>query len=121
MKLEIKQDTTLVARCGLYCGACRAYLKGRCPGCAGNTKASWCKVRTCCSEHGYGTCADCKEFTDPNDCRKFNNLVSKVIGLVLNSDRRACVLKIRELGVDGFAAFMTAQQRQTLPRRGVGK
>lgn len=27
---ELTADSRLVARCGLYCGACRAYLKGRC-------------------------------------------------------------------------------------------
>jgi len=31
---EIIADEKLVAKCGLYCGACGAYLKGRCPGCA---------------------------------------------------------------------------------------
>jgi hypothetical protein len=44
--------------------------------------------------------------------------VSTVIGVVLNSDRRACVLKVRELGLDGYAAFMAERGRQTLPRRG---
>ena len=115
---EISVDENLVAHCGLYCGACPSYLKGRCPGCHENTKATWCGVRTCCGEHSYETCADCKELTDPNDCAKFNNFFSKVIGFVLNSTRQACVLKIRELGADGYAAFMTERKRQTLPRRG---
>jgi hypothetical protein len=118
MKRDIKRDPTLVAYCGLYCGACGAYLKGRCTGCQENVKAKWCKVRACCAEHSYNSCADCKDFADPNDCRKFNNLIAKVIGVVLNSNRQACVLKIREMGLDGFAAFMAEQKRQTLPRRG---
>lgn len=118
MQLEIKQDPSLVAYCGLYCGACRSYLKGRCPGCHENRKATWCKVRTCCGEHSYTTCASCQEFPDPQDCRKFNNLMARVIGVLFNSNRRACVLKIRELGVERFATFMTEQKRQTLPRRG---
>lgn len=115
---EIAVNKDLVAFCGLYCGACGAYLKGRCPGCHENAKAGWCKIRTCCPEHAHATCADCKEFGDPNDCRKFNNWVSTILGIVLNSNRRACVLKIRELGLDGFAAFMAERGRQTLPRRG---
>jgi Protein of unknown function (DUF3795) len=115
---EVTVNKELVANCGLYCGACRAYLKGRCPGCHENAKATWCKIRPCCAEHAYATCADCKEFPNPNNCRTFNNLFSKVIGVVLNSDRQACVLKIRELGVEGFAAFMASKKRQTLPRRG---
>jgi hypothetical protein len=115
---EITANKDLVARCGLYCGACGAYLKGRCPGCHENAKATWCKVRACCGEHGYATCADCKEFTNPNDCGKFNNVISKVIGVVFGSNRQACVLKIRELGADGYATFMTERRRQSLPRRG---
>ncbi len=116
---EITVDKELVAYCGLYCGACRAYLKGRCPGCHENTKATWCKVRTCCGDHAYATCAECEEFTNPNDCRMFNNFIGKVIGVLLNSNRQACVLKVRELGLEGFAAFMAERKRQTLPRRGV--
>jgi hypothetical protein len=115
---EITADGELVAYCGLYCGACGSYLKGRCPGCHENVKAGWCKIRTCCAEHDYATCVDCREFTDPNRCGKFNNIVSKVIGVVLNSNRPACVLKVRELGLDGFAALMAKRKRQTLPRRG---
>jgi hypothetical protein len=68
-------------------------------------------------DHAYRTCADCRTFTDPNDCTKFHSFVSRVIGLVLGSNRQACVLKIRELGRDGYAAHMAAERRQTLPRR----
>lgn len=116
-KKAIVADKNLVARCGLYCGACRAYLKGRCPGCHENARASWCTIRSCCAEHGHASCADCRDFADPNDCRKFDNLVAKVIGVVLNSDRKACVLTIRERGADGYAAFMAERRCQTLPRR----
>lgn len=115
---EIRADRQLVARCGLYCGACGSYLKGRCPGCAGNEKASWCKVRSCCAEHQYGSCADCGEHEDPLQCGRFDNFFARVIGVVLNSDRAACIAKIRELGPDGYAAFMAERRRQTLPRRG---
>lgn len=115
---EIVADRTRVAYCGLYCGACGSYIKERCPGCHENVKARWCKIRTCCGEHGYASCADCVEFTDPNHCNKFNNLVSKVVGVVLNSNRRGCVLKVRELGLDGFAALMAERKSPSLPRRG---
>jgi hypothetical protein len=32
----IVADAGLVAYCGLYCGACKAYLKEKYPGCHGN-------------------------------------------------------------------------------------
>jgi hypothetical protein len=111
-------NPALIAACGLYCGACGRYLKGGCPGCAENQKASWCKIRSCNLEHHYKSCAECTELTDPNDCKKFNNLMSKFFAVVFNSNRRACILKVRELGPDSYAAFMAEARRQSLPRRG---
>jgi hypothetical protein len=111
-------NADLVACCGLYCGACGSYRRGRCPGCRGNVKATWCKVRTCCLERSYASCADCVEHQDPARCGRFDNWIARAIGFVLNSDRRACVLKIRELGPAGFADFMAQRGRQSLPRRG---
>ncbi|MDD5308214.1 MAG: DUF3795 domain-containing protein [Deltaproteobacteria bacterium] len=116
MKKEIVADVKLVARCGLYCGACGAYLNGRCPGCAGNDKASWCKVRSCCAKRSYASCADCTEFADPRDCARFHNVMSRIIGFVLRSDRRACVLQIREKGLDGHARIMAESRRQSIRR-----
>jgi hypothetical protein len=115
---EIKIGKDLVAFCGLYCAACGSYRKGRCPGCHKNAKAKWCKVRSCCLENSFITCADCKESADPNQCRKFNNIFSKAMAFIFKSDRRAGVLKIRELGLEGFARHMAEQKRHSMPRRG---
>ena len=110
----IVADPGLVAYCGLYCGACRKHLAERCPGCHDNAKATWCKVRTCCSEHGYASCADCKEFADPRDCRLFNNPISKLFGLIFRSDRAACIRQIKELGVAGHAQKMADAGHQAI-------
>jgi hypothetical protein len=112
----IVADTNLVARCGLYCGACGAYLRERCPGCHQNERATWCKVRTCCGENGYQSCAECRTLADPRDCKKFNNLIAKLFGLIFRSDRRACVLRIRETGLPAYAEWMAANQIQTIRR-----
>lgn len=112
----IVADSKLVAYCGLYCGACRSYLKDTCPGCHKNSKASWCKVRSCCAENNYSSCADCKKFEDPNACKNFNNAFSKVIGFVLRSDRKACIMQIKKLGLDGHAGDMASNKRQTIKR-----
>jgi len=114
----IRNDPNLIARCGLYCGACRRFLKGSCPGCHQNAKAGWCKVRSCCQEHGYASCADCETRQDPRACGKFNNVIAKLFGLVFNSNRAACVDKIRALGPEQYAAFMSGRRLQSLPRRG---
>ena len=109
----IVADGGLVAYCGLYCGACRAWRRGRCPGCRENEKATWCKVRRCCVENGWGTCAACDEVGDVADCGKFNNFIARLFGLIFRSDRRACVLRIGEVGVEAFTAEMAeAWQRK---------
>lgn len=113
---EIVADKKMVAFCGLYCGACRSYLSGKCPGCAGNAKASWCKIRQCCIENNYLSCADCTQ-VKVEDCRKYNNFVSKVIGFVLNSDRKACIDRIAEIGYDSFASEMASKGMQTMKRK----
>jgi hypothetical protein len=115
---DLVPDTALIAACGLYCGACRRHLAGKCAGCRANDGATWCKVRTCVLERGLSSCADCHDFARPKDCKKVDNPIAKVIGLLLNSNREACLLKIRELGPAGYASFMAQRRRQTLPRRG---
>jgi hypothetical protein len=113
---NIVADPSLVAHCGLYCGACGSYLKGRCPGCHENAKASWCKVRSCCMAEGYASCADCKPFSEAMDCKKFNNFISKLFGLLFRSDRAACVRQIKALGLAGHAEKMAEGKCQTIRR-----
>ena len=104
----------LVAHCGLYCGACRSYRNGKCKGCTANAKAGWCQVRSCCLAKGLASCADCADFPDPRDCRKFDNFMAKLFGLVFRSDRAACIAQIRRLGVEGHARAMAEAGAQTL-------
>ena len=112
----IVADITLIAKCGLYCGACGAYLSGRCPGCAKNVKATWCQIRSCCGTANIASCASCADFSNPLDCRKYNNLISKVIGFILRSNRSKCIARIREIGLDAYALEMAKTGRQSLPR-----
>ncbi|MBN2214026.1 MAG: DUF3795 domain-containing protein [Bacteroidales bacterium] len=111
---EIVADKNLVSMCGLYCGACPKYLKDKCPGCEGYEKATWCKVRTCCLQHGNSSCADCKEFEDVMECKKFNNLFSRIIGFILRSDRAACIEMIKEIGYEKFASYMASNKLITI-------
>jgi len=113
---EIVLDSRLVAYCGLYCGACGRYLKGKCKGCHENVKAGWCKIRSCCIDNQYVSCAECKEYADPNDCSKFNNFMSKIFGFIFRSNRAACVAQIKDVGIEGNAAKMTELKRQSIKR-----
>jgi hypothetical protein len=113
---EIVSDTGLVAYCGLYCGACGAYLKEKCPGCHENEKAGWCRIRVCAGDNEYSSCAECKEFENPGDCKKFSNLMSKLFSLIFRSDRTASIRKIKELGIQGYADYMAENRLQSLKK-----
>lgn len=112
----IVADSELVAYCGLYCGACRAYRVGRCPGCHENAKAGWCKVRTCCTDNRWSTCAECTKHADVQECRWYNNLIARLFGLIFRSNRRACIARIKEIGLEPFAAEMAEKGVQTIRR-----
>lgn len=112
----VVNDPKLVAYCGLYCGACRKYQSGKCPGCAQNEKATWCTVRSCCMEHDYQTCADCTQFADIAECKAYNSFMAKLFGFIFRSDRKACIHRIQEIGVEEFAAEMAEQGRQSIKR-----
>ena len=109
-------DKESVAYCGLYCGACKKFLAETCHGCHENSKATWCKIRSCNMEHGYASCADCTTFTNPKDCKKFNNFISKIFALLFKSDRAACIACIKESGYEGYARFMAKQGLQSIKR-----
>jgi hypothetical protein len=113
---DVPVDPKLVAYCGLYCGACPSYLKGKCPGCHENEKAGWCKIRACCQEHSYATCAACETFGNVAGCKKYHNLISQVIGFVLRSNRAGCIDRISEIGVEAFAAEMAEKRAMTIKR-----
>lgn len=113
---EIIADTSLIAFCGLYCGACRSYISGKCPGCRENAKATWCKIRSCNLENGFKSCADCT-LTGLKDCKKYNSFIGKAFGFIFNSDRAACIGQIKILGYGKFAVEMAQSKRQSIPRR----
>lgn len=61
----------LISYCGLYCAACPTYTSGKCEGCRGDSPRcsvgyASCKVKPCCVEHGYFSCADCEAQPIPN-------------------------------------------------------
>jgi hypothetical protein len=114
-QLEIIIDKNLIAYCGLYCAACGSFAKGKCPGCKENTRATWCKVRQCCIENKLQSCADCKT-TELKECKKYNSFISKAFGFIMNSDRSACISRIREIGYTEFAAEMSAKRMQSIKR-----
>jgi len=62
---------SLIAPCGMNCGICMAYLRGKnkCPGCRATgvdnpITRRWCKIKTCESLQGAKTryCLQCESF-----------------------------------------------------------
>lgn len=100
----------IIAACGLYYTNCKKYRSRFCSGYQKNEKASWCNVRACCMTHNYRSCADCNEYDDPKECKLFNNGFSRFIGWLVNSDRKACIVFIKENGYDRFAEEMNRQK-----------
>jgi hypothetical protein len=115
MESTIKADSELIAYCGLYCGACSKYLKGKCPGCRKNEKAQWCKIRTCCIENNFHSCAECK--MNPHECKKFNNFFSKFFALIFKSDREACIHRIRKVGKEAYAKEMCEKGSMVIKKK----
>lgn len=111
-------NSDLVSYCGLYCGACSSFKKGRCPGCRRNEKASWCKVRKCDIAKEIRSCADCKEYLDVSECSKFNNFAAKAFGFVFNTDRRKGIAFIKCEGYNPYALKMAEIDRVCLKRKG---
>lgn len=116
MKTDIEVDENLIAYCGLYCGACFKYLKKKCPGCRENEKATWCKIRTCTLENNLKSCAECKDFTDLHDCKKFNNFMSKIFEFAFRSNRYACIDMIKEVDYESFAKYMAEKKLVTIKK-----
>jgi len=112
----IRGDAELVAYCGLYCGACKAFLAEKCRGCRENAKATWCKVRSCCIDKQIRTCGECAEFPDPQACAKFDNFISRIFGFIFRSDRAACIAQIKRIGLEGHAAAMAESRSHTIKR-----
>jgi hypothetical protein len=113
---QIVAKKELVAYCGLYCGCCKIYLNGKCKGCKENEKAAWCKLRVCCINKGINSCADCSEYSSPEKCKKFNNFMSKIFGLLFKSDRKACINLIREKGYENYALIMADSKNHTVKK-----
>lgn len=113
----IEKNHELLAKCGLYCGACPRYLKDKCPGCKENHAAKWCKLRTCCIEKGIATCADCTEFESVMDCKQYNTFMSKLFGFIFKTDRAACIERIKTNGADAFIDQMVEQKSLSVKRK----
>ena len=110
-------NTTLIAACGLYCGNCSKYKKGNCPGCKLNTKATWCKIRTCCADSRIENCAQCKQFSDTRACKTHNNFIGKIFSVIFQSDRAASIDYVRKHGPEAYIGKMNHVNQMCVKRK----
>ncbi|HVP56612.1 MAG TPA: DUF3795 domain-containing protein [bacterium] len=113
-------DLSLLAYCGLYCGACSfkiAFLESErghllsmpakydkyksarlenCPGCRANDQDSGCKIRNCAKERKLAHCGDCGDFP----CKMVAAFSSD--GIPHHSEILANLGAIREIGADAW-------------------
>lgn len=111
------ENERLIAYCGLFCGNCKQYKKGKCPGCRDNVKAKWCKIRACGIENSYNTCADCTIESRVTDCKKYNTFVSGLIELFFNTDRSECISLIKKEETEAFIQLMEKSGKMSLPKK----
>ena len=101
----------MIAYCGIYCKECPTFKSGKCEGCRGDSAKcavlyKKCKVRPCCIENGFFTCADCTIYASTKECKKYNPMLLKIAAWVESSDRSKGIEMIRAKGQAEFAAFM---------------
>lgn len=109
----------LVSYCGFYCGACPTFLKGKCEGCKGNnTKCAVgykaCKVRPCCIENNYSSCAECNKYESVKNCKIYNPVLINLFQFLLKSSRRKGIEMIKDKGEEEFAGFMKGKNWVTI-------
>ena len=69
-----KMDTSLLSPCGVYCGNCAVYKKGKCLGCSEESKKAettekvFCDIYSCAKNKKLATCSDC----DSYPCEKYD-------------------------------------------------
>lgn len=72
-------NTLEIGCCGAYCKTCREHGK-TCKGCkegysngSRDPAKAKCKMKVCCIEKGYATCADCTSYNDCPIIQAFHN------------------------------------------------
>ena len=108
---HIDKGVNLISHCGLYCGACPSFLSDKCDGCRGNSAKSAivykkCKIKPCCVDNGFFTCADCTIYDSTKKCKKYNPLILKIASWIESSDRSKSIEMIQTKGITEFLAYM---------------
>ena len=104
-------NINMISYCGFYCGACPKYTKGQCEGCKGDTPKcavgyKSCKVRPCCIENGFNSCANCNKVESVKDCKIYNPFMIRFGQFITRTNRRLGIEIIKEKGETEFVKYM---------------
>ena len=107
----MNRDEDLIGHCGIYCGECPKFSSGKCDGCRGDSEKAAvvyksCKVKPCCVENGFFTCADCTIYASTKKCKKYSPLFLKIASWIESSDRSKSIEMIQTKGITEFLAYM---------------
>jgi hypothetical protein len=110
----VQESSAELAYCGLVCSNCGAMRHGNCQGChSPKPMHSRCLVKKCAMAKDISCCAECKEFPELRDCRKLNNFVSKIFGVIFRSNRIGNLETIRDVGTTVFLANCSKKRKET--------
>ncbi|MFO8018201.1 MAG: DUF3795 domain-containing protein [Promethearchaeia archaeon] len=105
-----------VSYCGIYCGACPAFHRGRCKGCRSTENKTERKgscgygIRSCCEKKRLDYCGQCKDFP----CSKINKLIKSQKGRKEYDYRHnipANFRMINKKGLDGWLQYQKEKWR----------
>ena len=118
----MEKNENHVSYCGLYCGACPSFAKAKCKDCRGNTPDCAigfrsCKVKPCCVENTYFTCADCKKHQSVKECKKYNPLLVRFGEFISQTNRGKGIEMIKPDGINSFFEFMAGKNWLTIKRK----
>jgi len=124
MKTIEQINTDLVSYCGFYCGACPTFIEGKCKGCKGDSPKcavgyKACKVRPCCIENQYSSCAECKKYGSVRDCKLYNPIMIRFGQFITRTNRRKGIEMIKEKGEVEFANFMSDKNWVTIKSKNI--
>ena len=122
MKTIEQIDINLVSYCGFYCGACPTFIKGKCEGCKGDSPKcavgyKACKVRPCCIDNEYNSCAECKKYNSVKDCKIYNPFLIRLGQFLTRTNRRKGIEIIKEKGEVEFVKFMADKDWVTIKNK----
>ena len=100
-----------IGYCGIYCKKCPAFMSEKCDGCRVDSAKSAvyykkCKVKPCCVENGFLSCADCTIYASTKECKKYNPLLLKFFSWIESSDRSKGIEMIKTKGRAKFVEYM---------------